>query len=82
MRAAWVGLVPAANQVALAVGILFLLPLGDRLSNRRIISMALMAQVVALVTMAVAESFWLFVAASTALGFFTITPYLLPAYAS
>ena len=54
MRAAWVGLVPAANQVALAVGILFLLPLGDRLSNRRIISMALMAQVVALVTMAVA----------------------------
>ena len=82
VRAAWVGLVPAANQVALAVGILFLLPLGDRLSNRRIISLALMAQVAALLTMAVAESFWVFVAASTALGFFTITPYLLPAYAS
>ena len=36
----------------------------------------------ALLVMAVAESFWWFVAASTALGFFTITPYLLPAYAS
>ncbi len=82
VRAAWVGLVPAANQVALAIGILFLLPLGDRLSNRRIISLALTAQIVALFTMAVAESFWVFVAASTALGFFTITPYLLPAYAS
>lgn len=80
--AAWVGLVPAANQVALAVGILFLLPLGDRWSNRRIISVALLAQVVALLTMALADSFGVFVAASTALGFFTITPYLLPAYAS
>lgn len=82
VRAAWVGLVPAANQVALAVGILFLLPLGDRLSNRRIISLALIAQIVALLTMAVADTFWVFVAASTALGFFTVTPYLLPAYAS
>jgi predicted MFS family arabinose efflux permease len=82
VRAAWVGLVPAANQVALAIGILFLLPLGDRLSNRRIISLALLAQVVALLTMAMAQTFWLFVVASTALGFFTITPYLLPAYAS
>ena len=82
VRAAWVGLVPAANQVALAIGILFLLPLGDRLSNRLLITMALTAQVVALSTMALAESFWVFVAASTALGLFTITPYLLPAYAS
>jgi len=82
VRPAWVGLVPAANQVALAVGILFLLPLGDRLSNRRMISLALTAQVIALLTMALADSFRVFVAASTALGFFTITPYLLPAYAS
>ncbi len=82
VRPAWVGLVPAANQVALAVGILLLLPLGDRVSNRRIISLALTAQVVALLTMALADSFRVFVAASTALGFFTITPYLLPAYVS
>jgi predicted MFS family arabinose efflux permease len=79
---ALVGAVPAFNQVALAVGIFFLLPLGDRVSNRRMITVALLAQAGALLTMAVAESFALFVTASTALGFFTITPYLLPAYAS
>ena len=31
-----IGLVPALNQLALAVGILLLLPLGDRYSNRRL----------------------------------------------
>ena len=79
---ALVGAVPAFNQVALAVGIFFLLPLGDRISNRRLITLSLLAQVLALLVMAVADVFWIFVAASTALGFFTITPYLLPAYAS
>ena len=77
-----VGAVPAFNQVALAVGIFFLLPLGDRFSNRRLVTLFLLLQILALLVMALAESFWWFVAASTALGFFTITPYLLPAYAS
>ena len=31
-----IGLVPALNQLALAVGIFLLLPLGDRYSNRRL----------------------------------------------
>ncbi len=82
VSAAVVGAVPAFNQVALAVGIFFLLPLGDRFSNRRLISVFLVAQVLALTVMALADNFWVFVAASTALGFFTITPYILPAYAS
>jgi predicted MFS family arabinose efflux permease len=77
-----VGAVPAFNQVALAIGIFLLLPLGDRFNNRRLISLFLGAQVVALVVMVLADNFWLFVAASTALGFFTISPYMLPAYAS
>ena len=77
-----VGAVPAFNQFALAIGIFFLLPLGDRFSNRKLITIFLVAQILALVLMAFAENFWLFVGASTALGFFTITPYILPAYAS
>jgi predicted MFS family arabinose efflux permease len=77
-----VGAVPAFNQIALALGIILLLPLGDRFSNRRLITFFLLLQVLTLLFMAMAESFWWFVAASTALGFFTITPYLLPAYAS
>lgn len=79
---ALVGAVPALNQIALALGILLLLPLGDRLSNRKLTTVFLAAQVVALLIMAVAQSFWLFVAGSTLLGFFTITPYLLPAFVS
>ncbi len=79
---ALVGAVPAFNQVALAVGIFLLLPLGDRFSNRGLISLFLACQVIALTVMALADNFWVFVAASTALGFFTISPYMLPAYAS
>lgn len=76
------GLVPALNQLALALGILFLLPLADFTSNRRIVEICLVAQLFALFAMAVATDFYVFLAASTVLGFFTITPYLLPAYVS
>jgi predicted MFS family arabinose efflux permease len=82
VSASLVGAVPAFNQVALALGVFFLLPLGDRFSNRLLITCFLLAQVAALTVMALADDFWVFVAASTALGFFTITPYMLPAYAS
>lgn len=77
-----VGLVPALNQIALALGVFLLLPLGDRVSNRRLVTVCLSAQVIALVVMAIASDFTVFLTASTLLGFFTITPYLLPAYAS
>ncbi len=77
-----VGIVPALNQIALALGVLLLLPLGDQISNRKLVAFCLVAQVVALVAMATIKDFRGFVLASTLLGFFTITPYLLPAYAS
>ncbi len=77
-----VGAVPAFNQIALALGIFLIMPLGDRISNRRLVLICLAAQVAALTIMALATDFWLFVAGSTLLGFFTITPYLLPAYTS
>lgn len=79
---AMIGIVPALNQIALAVGIFFLLPLGDRFSNRRLAIIFVACQFVTIVGMALAQSFWVFTAASTLLGFFTIAPYLLPAYAS
>ena len=77
-----IGLVPALNQLALAVGILLLLPLGDRYSNRRLTIAFTVGQTVSLAVMTIAETFGQFLAGSTALGFFTIAPYLLPAYAS
>lgn len=77
-----IGLVPALNQIALAAGIFLLLPLGDRFSNRQLAVIFAAGQLVGLAVMAFATSFWVFVAGSTFLGFSTITPYLLPAYAS
>ncbi len=82
VSASMVGAVPALNQIALAVGIFFLLPLGDRFSSRTITTWALLVQVFALVVMAFVDQFSIFIVASALLGFFTITPYLLPAYAS
>lgn len=77
-----IGLVPALNQIALALGIFLLLPLGDRFSNRQLAIVFAAGQFIGLLMMAFGGSFWLFVAGSTFLGFSTITPYLLPAYAS
>lgn len=77
-----VGLVPALNQVALAIGIFLLLPLGDRFSNRRLVSIFVLGQFGSLLLMAFATDFRLFTAGSALLGFFTIAPYILPTYVS
>jgi predicted MFS family arabinose efflux permease len=80
--AATIGLVPAFNQLALALGILLLLPLGDFYSNRRLCLFFVAGQTLCLGGMVLAQDFALFTAASTLLGFFTIAPYLIPAFAS
>lgn len=77
-----IGLVPALNQIALAAGILLLLPLGDRMSNRKLVSIVVAGQSVSILLMAFSQNFILFTIGSTVLGFFTIAPYLLPAYVS
>lgn len=82
MGKAEIGIVPALNQLALAVGIFLLLPLGDLYSNRRLSILFVTAQTVFLLGMALSDSFALFTLASTLLGFVTIAPYLVPAFAS
>ncbi|WP_298305140.1 MFS transporter [uncultured Erythrobacter sp.] len=77
-----IGIVPALNQLALALGIFLLLPLGDRYSNRRLSLIFVCAQTVFLLGMAISDSFALFTLASTLLGFVTIAPYLIPAFVS
>ena len=77
-----IGLVPALNQLALALGIFLLLPLGDRYSNRTLTGIFVAGQFVSIAVMAFAADFRLFLIGSTALGFMTIAPYLLPTYAS
>ncbi|AMO70666.1 MFS transporter [Sphingorhabdus sp. M41] len=77
---ATIGLAPALNQIALALGILLLLPLGDRINNRALVTIFVAGQFLAVLAMALSGSFITFVAASSLLGFVTIAPYLLPAY--
>lgn len=77
-----IGIVPALNQLGLALGIFLLLPLGDRNSNRRLTLIFVCAQCFCLLGMALSDSFVLFTVASTLLGFVTIAPYMIPAFAS
>lgn len=77
-----IGLVPALNQLALALGILLLLPLGDFHSNKRLCLIFVAGQTLCLGGMVLAPGFISFTAASTLLGFVTIAPYLIPAFAS
>jgi predicted MFS family arabinose efflux permease len=77
-----IGLVPALNQLALALGILLLLPLGDFYRNRTLCLVFVAGQTLCLAAMVLAPGFIAFTAASTLLGFVTIAPYLIPAYAS
>jgi predicted MFS family arabinose efflux permease len=77
-----IGIAPALNQLAVALGILLLLPLGDRYANRTLTIAFTIGQLAGLLVMTLAQGFALFIAGSTLLGFFTVAPYLLPAYAS
>ncbi len=77
-----IGMVPALNQLALALGIFLLLPLGDWISNRRLVTIFTIGQFVSILGMTLAQDYTLFVLGSTLLGFFTIVPYLIPAYVS
>ncbi len=77
-----IGIVPALNQLALALGILLLLPLGDFHANRRLCILFVAGQTLCMLGMALADNVALFTLASTVLGFFTIAPYLIPAFAS
>ena len=77
-----IGLVPAFNQIALALGIFLLLPLGDRFSNRTLTAIFVVGQFLSMAVMTFSSDFRLFLIGSTLLGFVTIAPYLLPTYAS
>lgn len=77
-----VSLAPFLNQFAIAIGVLLILPLGESVNNRRLVTICLGIQAVALLVMATVQSWILFILAATVVGLFTITPYLLPAYAS
>ena len=72
-----VGMVPMLTQVGYALGLFFVVPLGDALERRSLVVKMLLAVSVALVATALAPSLALLGVASVAVGVTTITPQLL-----
>jgi predicted MFS family arabinose efflux permease len=76
------GLVPTLTQIGIAIGMVFLLPLGDRIDNRKIVVLLLMVQSFAMATMAATADRMPFMVACMVAGLCGIVTYLLPAYAT
>ena len=62
------GLIVTLTQVGYALGLLFIVPLGDLMENRRLVFVALLATAVALAAAAFSTSALVFLAASLAIG--------------
>jgi predicted MFS family arabinose efflux permease len=76
------GLILAATQFGVTFGIAFLLPLGDMVPARRLLTVTTILQAAALGGMALAPDGAMLLLLSLMVGFFGITPYLLPPYAT
>ncbi|RKH00452.1 MFS transporter [Corallococcus carmarthensis] len=76
------GLVPTLTQVGYAVGMLFLVPLGDSLERRKVILLLCGCVGVALVAAGLAPSLHVLVAASFAIGVTTVVPQMLIPFAA
>ena len=67
-RASAAGLVPMATQLGFALGLLLLVPLGDRIERRRLILLQMTALAVSLAAAALAPDAWALVAISALIG--------------
>ena len=77
-----VSLLPALTQLGVSAGILFLLPLGDSIPTRRLLTVAISVQALALAATSLAPTGTMLFATGLLVGFFGITPYVLPPYAT
>jgi len=76
------GLIVTLTQVGYALGLLFIVPLGDLLENRRLVFTALLATASALVAAAFSTSAWVFLAASLGIGLGSVAAQILVPFAA
>jgi predicted MFS family arabinose efflux permease len=76
------GLIVTLTQIGYALGLLFVVPLGDLVENRRLIVSALLFTAVALMVAAFATSAWLFLAAALAIGVGSVAAQVLVPFAA
>ncbi len=76
------GLVVTLTQIGYTLGLLFIVPLGDLLENRRLIISALLFTAVALLVAAFSTSAWAFLAAAQAIGLGSVAAQILVPFAA
>ena len=76
------GLIVTLTQVGYTLGLLFVVPLGDLLENRRLIVGALLFTSVALMIAALSTSAWVFLAAALAIGLGSVAAQVLVPFAA
>lgn len=76
------GLIVTLTQIGYVVGLLFIVPLGDIVENRRLVVSALFLTAVALIAAALAKQPFLFLAAALAIGLGSVAAQVLVPFAS
>ncbi|MBJ7312549.1 MFS transporter [Rugamonas sp. CCM 8940] len=76
------GLIVTLTQIGYTLGLLFIVPLGDLLENRRLIVGALIFTAFALLTAALSSSAWVFLAAALAIGLGSVAAQILVPFAA
>jgi predicted MFS family arabinose efflux permease len=82
VSSAEISIVPILTQIGYACGIIFLLPLGDMVERRRLISCFLACSLLSLIAVALSPNLAWLACASFILGFTSVVPQVLPAFAS
>jgi predicted MFS family arabinose efflux permease len=76
------GLIVTLTQIGYALGLLFIVPLGDVLENRRLIVSALLVAAVALGVAAFSTSAWMFLGAALAIGLASVAAQIVVPFAA
>lgn len=76
------GLIVTLTQVGYALGLLFIVPLGDLLENRRLVFVALLATAASLAVAAFSSSAWVFLGASLGIGLGSVAAQVLVPFAA
>ena len=77
-----VNLMPVCTQVGYALGLLFIIPMGDMYNRRKTMMWCAFTLMVSLISIAFAQSIWVLLAASFITGFFSVIPQMFMPFAS
>jgi len=76
------GLIVTLTQIGYALGLFFIVPLGDLLENRQLVFVLLLATAAALACAALSSNAWLFLASSLAIGLGSVAAQVLVPFAA